>query len=76
MLGHKSAKVTLDTYVALFPDDFDNVTDALSCERGEQVPRWALIAIARVSQLAPDVPDDNPLRCHVEVHVNAEDACH
>jgi integrase len=30
MLGHKSAKVTLDTYAALFPDDLDNVTDALS----------------------------------------------
>ncbi|AMM19607.1 hypothetical protein AX769_04950 [Frondihabitans sp. PAMC 28766] len=33
MLGHKSAKVTLDTYAALFPDDLDNVTDALSRQR-------------------------------------------
>lgn len=33
MLGHKSAKVTLDTYAALFPDDLDNVTAALSRER-------------------------------------------
>lgn len=35
MLGHKSAKVTLDTYAALFPDDLDNVTDALSRQRAE-----------------------------------------
>lgn len=33
MLGHKSAKVTLDTYAALFPDDLDNVTRALSRQR-------------------------------------------
>lgn len=33
MLGHKSAKVTLDTYAALFPDDLDNVTEALSRQR-------------------------------------------
>ncbi|CAH0147726.1 Transposase from transposon Tn916 [Microbacterium sp. Bi98] len=33
MLGHKSAKVTLDTYAALFPDDLDNVTQALSRQR-------------------------------------------
>ncbi len=33
MLGHKSAKVTLDTYAALFPDDLDNVTSALSRQR-------------------------------------------
>ncbi|MBF4568247.1 tyrosine-type recombinase/integrase [Plantibacter sp. VKM Ac-2880] len=37
MLGHKSAKVTLDTYAALFPDDLDNVTDALSRQRAEQL---------------------------------------
>ena len=35
MLGHKSAKVTLDTYAALFPDDLDNVTAALSRKRAE-----------------------------------------
>ncbi|MGJ4844834.1 tyrosine-type recombinase/integrase [Leifsonia sp. Le1] len=37
MLGHKSAKVTLDTYAALFPDDLDNVTEALSRQRAEQL---------------------------------------
>lgn len=37
MLGHKSAKVTLDTYAALFPDDLDNVVDALSKQRAEQL---------------------------------------
>ena len=39
MLGHKSAKVTLDTYAALFPDDLDNVTSALSRQRAEQLSR-------------------------------------
>jgi integrase len=33
MLGHKSAKATLDTYAALFPDDVDNVTNAQSRQR-------------------------------------------
>ncbi len=37
MLGHKSAKVTLDTYAALFPDDLGNVTDTLNRQRSEQV---------------------------------------
>lgn len=37
MLGHKSAKVTLDTYAALFPDDLDNVVGALSRQRAEQL---------------------------------------
>ncbi|MEG9246839.1 site-specific integrase [Arthrobacter sp. Soc17.1.1.1] len=37
MLGHKSAKVTLDTYAALFPDDLDNVVVALSRQRVEQL---------------------------------------
>lgn len=37
MLGHKSAKVTLDTYAALFPDDLDNVTQALSRQRFERL---------------------------------------
>ncbi|WP_336641768.1 tyrosine-type recombinase/integrase [Microbacterium sp. USHLN272] len=40
MLGHKSAKVTLDTYAALFPDDLDNVTQALSQQRAEQRRSW------------------------------------
>lgn len=37
MLGHKSAKVTLDTYAALFPDDLDNVVGALSWPRQEHL---------------------------------------
>lgn len=37
MLGHKSAKVTLDTYAALFPDDLDNVVYALSRQRIEHL---------------------------------------
>lgn len=37
MLGHKSAKVTLDTYAALFPDDLDSVVDALERHRHEQL---------------------------------------
>lgn len=37
MLGHKSAKVTLDTYAALFPDDLDNVTAALDRQRADQL---------------------------------------
>jgi len=37
MLGHKSAKVTLDTYAALFPDDLDNLTEALSRQRSAQL---------------------------------------
>lgn len=37
MLGHKSAKVTLDTYAALFPDDLDNVSHALSRQRIAQI---------------------------------------
>lgn len=43
MLGHKSAKVTLDTYAALFPDDLDNVTVALSRQRAESVARAAVV---------------------------------
>lgn len=37
MLGHKSAKVTLDTYAALFPDDLDNVTAALGAQRKQHM---------------------------------------
>jgi len=37
MLGHKSAKVTLDTYAALFPDDLDNVAEALSRQRAQRL---------------------------------------
>lgn len=39
MLGHKSAKVTLDTYAALFPDDLDNVAAALTHRRAERLSR-------------------------------------
>jgi integrase len=28
MLGHKSAKITLDTYADLFDDDFDAVAES------------------------------------------------
>lgn len=37
MLGHKSAKVTLDTYAALFPDDLDSVAEALSRQRAQRL---------------------------------------
>lgn len=37
MLGNKSAKVTLDTYAALFLDDLDNVVDALNRQRTKQL---------------------------------------
>lgn len=37
MLGNKSIKVTPDTYAALFPDDLDNVTAALSRQRVVQL---------------------------------------
>ena len=37
VLGHKSAKVTLDTYAALFPDDLDNVAEALSRQRAQRL---------------------------------------
>ncbi len=33
MLGHKSAKVTLDTYADLFDDDLDKVAEALEAAR-------------------------------------------
>ena len=33
MLGHKSAKVTLDTYADLFDDDLDRVAEALEAAR-------------------------------------------
>ena len=39
MLGHKSANVALDTYAALFPDDLDSVTAALSQQRVQQLSR-------------------------------------
>jgi hypothetical protein len=29
MLGHKSAAMTLDVYADLFPDDLENVADAI-----------------------------------------------
>lgn len=46
MLGHKSAKVTLDTYAALFPDDLDNVVDALSRQRIEHLQHMQHVDVA------------------------------
>jgi integrase len=34
MLGNASAAMTLDTYADLFPDDLDQVADALDAGRG------------------------------------------
>uniref|UniRef100_UPI001443BB95 tyrosine-type recombinase/integrase n=1 Tax=unclassified Microbacterium TaxID=2609290 RepID=UPI001443BB95 len=39
MLGHKNAAETLNIYAALFPDDLDNVTDALTRQRAQQLWR-------------------------------------
>jgi integrase len=46
MLGHKSAKVTLDTYAALFPDDLDNVVDALSRQRVEHLQHMQIVDVS------------------------------
>jgi hypothetical protein len=35
--GHKSAKVTLDTYADLFDDDLDAVADTLHARYGREV---------------------------------------
>lgn len=45
MLGHKSAKVTLDTYAALFPDDLDNVINAISRQRVEQLRDQGIVDV-------------------------------
>jgi hypothetical protein len=37
MLGHKSAKVTLDTYSDLFDDDLDAVADTLHARYSREV---------------------------------------
>lgn len=37
MLGHRDASETLNTYAALFPDDLDGLTAALSRHRAEQL---------------------------------------
>ena len=47
MLGHKSAKVTLDTYAALFPDGLDNVVDALSRQRTEHLHDKQIVEVSR-----------------------------
>lgn len=41
MLGHKSAKVTLDTYADLFDDDLDRVAEALEAARPAATPRFS-----------------------------------
>jgi hypothetical protein len=37
MLGHKSAKITLDTYADLFDDDLDAVAAALPARYAREV---------------------------------------
>jgi integrase len=37
MLGHKSAKITLDTYADLFDDDLDAVTESLHARYAREV---------------------------------------
>jgi integrase len=37
MLGHKSAKITLDTYADLFDDDLDAVADTLHARYAREV---------------------------------------
>jgi integrase len=39
MLGHTSAKVTLDTYADLFDSDLDAVAAALDLKRAHSVPK-------------------------------------
>ena len=39
MLGHTSAKVTLDTYADLFDSDLDAVADALDLKCAYSVPK-------------------------------------
>jgi integrase len=53
MLGHKSAKVTLDTYAALFPDDLDSVVDALERHRHEQLRDKQIFGQGRGVSSAP-----------------------
>jgi integrase len=42
MLGHKSAKVTLDTYADLFDTDLDAVAQALHKARSAAKPRTVI----------------------------------
>jgi integrase len=37
MLGHKSAKITLDTYADLFDDDLDAVAESLHARYAREV---------------------------------------
>ena len=39
MLGHASAKMTLDTYADLFDDDLDAVAEALDVKCAQSVPK-------------------------------------
>ncbi len=45
MLGHTSAKVTLDTYADLFDTDLDAVASALDTKCAQFVPKRALNAM-------------------------------
>src|SRR5271154_282891 len=45
MLGHTSAKVTLDTYADLFDDDLDAVATALDSKCAHSVPERASAAV-------------------------------
>jgi integrase len=47
MLGHQSAKVTLDTYADLFDTDLDAVAAALDLKCAQSVPKPRPVAIPR-----------------------------
>ena len=40
MLGHQSAKVTLDTYADLFDTELDAVAAAIDLKCAQSVPTW------------------------------------
>ena len=47
MLGHTSAKITLDTYADLFDDDLDAVAEALDLKCAQSVPKARPVATLR-----------------------------
>jgi hypothetical protein len=47
MLGHQSAKVTLDTYTDLFDTDLDAVAEALDLKCAHSVPKPRPVGAAR-----------------------------
>jgi integrase len=47
MLGHKSAKVTLDTYADLFDTDLDAVAEALDLKCAHSAPKPRPVCAAR-----------------------------